>query len=61
LNHPLRWLSRLNVKYRVMISADLVGWTPAAAANFTGTGAELEFVDAISTTSERYYRVEVVP
>jgi hypothetical protein len=59
--YTLRWLSRLNVKYRVMISADLVSWAPAATANFTGTGAELEFVDAISNTSERYYRVEVVP
>lgn len=56
----LRWFGKAGVRYRVLTSSDLKTWSAVASPDLNGQDAEMEFVDSISKTAQRFYRVEVV-
>jgi len=56
----LRWFGKAGVRYRVLTRGDLKTWSAVASPDLNGLDAEMEFVDSISKTAQRFYRVEVV-
>jgi len=55
-----RWFGKTGVRHRVLTNVDLKTWSAVASPDLNGLDAEMEFVDSISKTAQRFYRVEVV-